>query len=83
MRNSKIPTVSRHTVEQLLNSDQLIAFKDAPKEFPRGARVDLSTLHRYRTRGSGGVKLRAIRIGGRWFTDRESIQEFVFDRSNA
>lgn len=81
-RSKVVPSTSRHTVSQLMASDELISFKDASSQFPRGARVDLSTLHRYRTRGSRGVKLRAIRIGGRWFTDRQSIEDFVFQSSN-
>jgi hypothetical protein len=41
-----------------------------------GRRMAVSTLHRWRTRGSAGVVLDAIRIGGSWYTSTEAFQVF-------
>ena len=44
-------------------------------------RVSLPTLDRYR-RGSAGVRLEGLRIGGRWKTSAEACQRFA-DRLTA
>ena len=65
-----------------LDQESLITFRDLAKNLPlgKGGRpVSISTLHRWRIRGiAGGIKLEAIRVGGRWCTSRAA-----FDRFNA
>lgn len=41
-----------------------------------GMRVHLSTLHRWRSRGVRGRKLRCVRLGGRWLSSLCAIDEF-------
>ena len=36
-----------------------------------------STLIRWITKGSRGVRLEAIRLGGRWFSSRAALQRFA------
>lgn len=40
-----------------------------------GRPVAISTIHRWQ-RGLRGVRLEAIRIGGRWYTSTEAFQKF-------
>ena len=40
-----------------------------------GTRVHVSTLHRWRTRGIGGRRLEATRLGGRWFSSISSVNK--------
>lgn len=56
-------------------SEDLLAIADAAKELPE--RPHCSTMQRWHKRGIRGVKLEAIRIGGRWFTSRQALQRFV------
>jgi hypothetical protein len=48
----------------------------------RGKRPHLSCVLRWITRGAPGpdgkpVRLRAARVGGRWFSSREAVAEFI------
>jgi hypothetical protein len=43
----------------------------------RGRRTHVSTVHRWVQRGVGGVRLEAIRVGGRWLSSREALGRFV------
>ena len=57
----------------------LISFRDLAQTLPSrrmGRPVAINTLHRWRTRGSSGVVLDAIRIGGSWYTSIEAFQDF-------
>ncbi|QDV75376.1 DUF1580 domain-containing protein [Botrimarina mediterranea] len=40
-------------------------------------RPHVATLHRWRTRGVRGVRLRTCLIGGRRYTTREWLREFI------
>jgi hypothetical protein len=40
-------------------------------------RVHLSTVIRWVRRGCRGVRLEAVRVGGRWVTSREALDRFV------
>lgn len=42
----------------------------------RGSRVHVSTLVRWITHGVGGVKLRAVRVGGQWAVSQDWLVEF-------
>ena len=39
--------------------------------------VHPATVHRWMIRGVGGVRLQALRVGGRWSTTREWVQDFL------
>ena len=39
--------------------------------------VHVSTVHRWRQNGVGGVKLSCVKIGGRWFAAREAVSAFL------
>jgi hypothetical protein len=54
----------------------LIPFGQAPRHYP-GYRPHISTCHRHRLRGVGGIRLETVRIGGRRFTSVEAIRRFV------
>jgi hypothetical protein len=41
-----------------------------------GARIHVSTFHRWRSRGVRGVRLEAIRVGGTWCTSMQALQRF-------
>ena len=71
---------------QFLLDESILSLRDAAKML--GTKADsrpihLSTLIRWRTRGLRGVRLEAIRIGGRWFTSREAVVRFVSARAFA
>ena len=61
-------------------NEKLIAFCELAKELliGKGGRpIAVSTLHRWRTRGvAGGIKLQAVRVGGRWCTSWAAIDRF-------
>ncbi len=59
-----------------VRSEKLLPLSAAAEKFPGGKR-HISSLHRYRLRGVGGVRLDAVKLGGRWFTSEESIDRFV------
>jgi len=52
-----------------------ITLAEAAKRLP--GRPHVSTLHRWRTRGLHGVKLRTTKIGGRRFVTIEDLEEFI------
>ena len=67
-----------------ISTEQLIALKDVAKRIPgRGGRpTNFATIWRWIMKGSiapGGnrVRLRAARIGGKWVTSIEAVQEFL------
>ena len=63
-----------------LEEEPLITFSEFAKHLPRGGNgrpVSLSTTHRWRTNGvAGGIKLEAIRVGGRWCTSWAAFARF-------
>ena len=63
-----------------LEKELLITFGELAKRLPRGGNgrpVSKSTLHRWRTSGiAGGIKLDAIRVGGRWCTSWAAFSRF-------
>ena len=61
--------------------EQLISLKQAASRLP--GRPHISTLHRWRSRGSGGVKLGVVKIGGRVFTSVEELERFIQARTAA
>lgn len=65
-------------------SEKLITFRQLTQTLPKrdGRSVHISTIHRWRSRGSKGVRLEAIRVGGSWLTSHEAFQRFC-DRLTA
>jgi hypothetical protein len=59
-------------------SEKLITFRQLIQSLPKrdGRSVHISTIHRWRSRGSKGVRLEAIRVGGSWMTSHEAFQRF-------
>ncbi|MCP4248843.1 MAG: DUF1580 domain-containing protein [bacterium] len=59
-----------------MDTPQLIPIGKARKYIP--SRPDLSTIYRWITNGvHGGVKLEVAKCGGRTFTTREAIADFI------
>ena len=58
-----------------IDLEDLVPFPDAPSIVP--GRPDISTLHRWRTKGVRGVRLVTVRIGGRRFVSRGAILSFI------
>lgn len=59
-----------------LKSETMFALKVGAKTFPGGER-HICTMHRYRLQGIAGIRLECLRLGGRWFTSKESIDRFI------
>ena len=61
--------------------DETILFlSDVPKHIPRGKNgrpTHLSTVVRWKDRGIRGVRLEAVRLGGRWVTSLQALGRFV------
>lgn len=59
-------------------NERLITFKQLIQSLPtrNGRPVHISTIHRWRSRGSKSVRLEAIRVGGSWMTSHEAFQRF-------
>lgn len=57
---------------------ELISFSTLARQIPpsrNGRPVAISTLHRWKL-GMQGVRLDAVRIGGRWYTSIAAFQKF-------
>jgi len=68
-----------------INSEKLIQFRDLPAYLQKilGRRPSLSTLQRWRLKGSDGVKLETIRIGGNRFTSAEALNRYFAQKTAA
>lgn len=55
--------------------EELLTLTEAAKTLPD--RPHCSTLLRWRTSGVNGVRLEAVKVGGRWFTSRQALRRFV------
>jgi hypothetical protein len=65
-------------------SDELLTLPQAAALFPRrreGSRVSTTTLWRWYSRGSRGVRLEVARVGGQVYTTRDAIRDFIHARS--
>ena len=69
------------------HSDDYLTLPQAAKLFPGtkpGKRVSTDTVWRWCTRGvCGGVRLRSVMIGGRRFTTRAWLDDFIAARTEA
>lgn len=61
-----------------MSNARLITIAEAAKLFParNGKRPHIKSIRRRILKGAGGVKLRAVRDGGRWYTTEEWVREF-------
>ena len=68
----------------VLDGEELISFPEAARLLPRrrgGAKCATSTIWRWATRGSRGVVLRVVRVGGNVYTSAAWLSEFIERRS--
>ena len=56
-------------------NEQLLNLREAAATLP--TRPHLCTIHRWRLRGIGGVKLGTVKIGGRRYTTLEELNRFI------
>ena len=58
---------------------ELIPLEKAAELFPQrcGKPPHVKTLHRRIRNGSRGVRLRAVHDGGRWFTTKQWVKEYM------
>ena len=63
-----------------ISKEPLITLNEAARSLPGGRPgrpLNLSTVFRWVTEGTRGVKLEAVRLGGRWYTTEEALQRFA------
>jgi len=61
-------------------NEELLTMSEAARLLPKrrgGSRVAITTLWRWRTRGSKGVHLATVRVGGCVYTSREALTAFI------
>ena len=67
-------------------ADALIPIREAARLFPRrrgDSRVSITTLWRWHTRGSKGIRLNTWLVGGQRYTTAQAVEDFVAARSAA
>jgi len=65
-------------------SDQLLTMTEAARLLPKrrgGSKVAITTLWRWRTRGSKGVRLATVRVGGCVYTTAAALRDFIESQS--
>jgi len=68
----------------VLEGEELLTFAEAARRLPRrrgGAKTAVSTLWRWSKRGSRGVILRVVRVGGNVYIPQSALIEFIEQRS--
>jgi hypothetical protein len=68
----------------VLDGEELLTFSEAARRLPRrrgGAKTAVSTLWRWSKRGSRGVILRVVRVGGNVYVPHSALIEFIEQRS--
>jgi len=63
-----------------LEREQVLSLRQATDSLPRlrqGRRVHISTVYRWISRGVGGVRLEAVKLGRTLVTSREALQRFA------
>ena len=61
-------------------SEELLTMSQAAALLPKrrgGSRVAITTLWRWRTRGSKGVRLATVRVGGCVYTTAAALRDFI------
>jgi hypothetical protein len=62
-----------------IHAESVVTFHDLVKRIlpaNGGKRVHIGTPHRWRTQGLRGVRLEAIKVGGRWCTSLQALERF-------
>lgn len=62
-----------------INSETIVTFSQLARRLPRRRKsrpTHVSTVHRWRQRGVGGIRLEAVRLGGMWVTSLEAYARF-------
>lgn len=62
------------------NRSMLVPLSEAARFFPRrssGRKISVDAIRRRIVKGWRGVKLRAVRDGGVWFTAQQWVEEFL------
>jgi len=60
--------------------ERLLDFREATSWLPKragGKRIHVSTLYRWTTHGSRGIRLETVRVGGRTCTSVEALGRFI------
>ena len=81
---SKTEQERAETVVSRILTENILSLSEARKELQKvtGHRPDNATLWRWITRGVGGVKLEAVRLGGRSiYTSTEALHRFIVART--
>jgi hypothetical protein len=61
-----------------LTSDALVPLAAVPSLLPPNMPPpSAQTVHRWATSGACGLRLDAVRRGGRWFTSPKAVEEFL------
>ena len=73
------------TVHNSLLDEPLLVFSEIARKLgpSNGRPLHVSTLNRWRDAGIAGIKLEAIRLGGRWATSLEAVDRFIIGVSAA
>ena len=68
----------------VLDGEELLTFSEAARLLPRrrgGSKTATSTIWRWSRRGSRGVVLRVVRVGGNVYVPRSALIDFIKQRS--
>lgn len=68
----------------VLQGEELLTFTEAASVLPRrrgGAKTAISTLWRWSKRGSRGVVLETVHVGGNVYVSRDALGDFIAKRS--
>lgn len=59
--------------------EDLVTLRQAAKLVPsnHGKSIHISTIHRWISRGVGGVRLESVAIGGRRYTSINAVERFI------
>jgi len=72
--------LDQRVTSEPIHDDDLVSLNVARTWLPRlnGRKISLDTLYRWCQKGlKNGVRLQAVKVGSRWFTSRQWVQEFV------
>ena len=67
-------------------TEELLSMKDAAALLQKrrgGAKVSLTSLWRWSTRGAKGVRLETVRVGSSVYTTRDALRRFIEARTAA
>jgi hypothetical protein len=67
-------------------SEELLTMPEAASLLPKrrgGAKVSLTSLWRWSTRGAKGVRLETVRVGSSVYTTRAALRRFIEARTTA